>query len=32
MNDLLERAVAEGRGDQSVAALYELLRKPDRTA
>ena len=32
MNDLLERAVAEGRGDQSVAALHELLRKPAPTA
>ncbi|XKK39341.1 hypothetical protein HFP72_34540 [Nocardiopsis sp. ARC36] len=28
MNGLLERAVAEGLRDQSVAALYELLRKP----
>ncbi|WP_150251533.1 NAD(P)-dependent oxidoreductase [Nocardiopsis deserti] len=32
MDDLLERAVAEGRRDQSVAALYELLRKPARAS
>ncbi|WP_236005004.1 NAD(P)-dependent oxidoreductase [Nonomuraea antri] len=28
MHDLLRRAVAEGRADQSIAALIELLRKP----
>ncbi|WP_172387480.1 NAD(P)-dependent oxidoreductase [Streptomyces sp. MNP-20] len=28
MHDLLRRAMAEGRGDQSVAALVELLRNP----
>ncbi|MGA4841564.1 NAD(P)-dependent oxidoreductase [Streptomyces sp. G45] len=29
MHDLLRRAMAEGRGEQSVAALVELLRKPE---
>jgi 3-hydroxyisobutyrate dehydrogenase-like beta-hydroxyacid dehydrogenase len=28
MHDLLRRAVAEGRADQSIASLVELLRKP----
>ncbi|MFD9907215.1 NAD(P)-dependent oxidoreductase [Streptomyces sp. NPDC059063] len=28
MHDLLRRAMAEGRGNQSIAALVELLRKP----
>jgi 3-hydroxyisobutyrate dehydrogenase-like beta-hydroxyacid dehydrogenase len=28
MDDLLERAVAEGAGELSIAALYELLRRP----
>lgn len=28
MHDLIRRAVSEGRGEQSIAALTELLRKP----
>ncbi|GGV32402.1 NAD(P)-dependent oxidoreductase [Streptomyces spectabilis] len=32
MHDLLRRAMAEGRGDQSIAALVELLRNPAGTA
>jgi hypothetical protein len=28
IHDLLRRAVAEGRTDQSIASLTELLRKP----
>ncbi|MEU0493111.1 NAD(P)-binding domain-containing protein [Nocardiopsis sp. NPDC006139] len=29
MDELLERAVAQGLGDRSIAALYELLRRPE---
>ncbi|XVV07967.1 hypothetical protein ACQPW3_25005 [Actinosynnema sp. CA-248983] len=32
MHDLLRRAVAEGRRDQSIAALVELLREPEPAA
>ncbi|GAB2635793.1 NAD(P)-dependent oxidoreductase [Nocardia goodfellowii] len=28
MHDLLRRAVAEGRGEQSITALFEVIRKP----
>ncbi|MEV0381349.1 NAD(P)-binding domain-containing protein [Nonomuraea sp. NPDC050643] len=32
MYDLIERAVAEGRAEQSISALTELLRRPERAA